>query len=179
MAAAKTAQNEPLECLWTLSIDQTVETELNGYAFTGTLTVLAIKLGGTDEFGIYTGTAHIRYIMHKAQGTVTGEATGEGQDLYASIEIVSYQSDVYDAAGGQPELTELVAYDAMALGEFLLAGVGTATETSGGASWSKEQSTAVPAPFRMTVDGGQVRLELYTVVPGVVFTGMITGEPIE
>lgn len=175
--SAQTVQT--VECLWTLKIDQTVETELNGYAFTGTLTVLAVKLGGTDAFGVYSGTAHIQYAMHTAQGSVSGAASGEGQDLYAAIEVVPYQSDAYDLAGGQPELSELVAYDAMALGEFLLTGVGNAVETSGGASWSTQESKAVPAPYRMTVDGGQVRLELYTVIPGAVFTGMITGEPIE
>lgn len=172
-------EGKALECLWTLSVDQTVETELNGYAFTGTLTVIAVKLGGTDEYGMYTGTVHLQYAMHMARGSVSGDATGQGQDLYAAIEVVPYTSAAFDAAGGLPELTELVAYGAMALGEFLLTGTGDATQTSGGASWSTQDSKAVPAPYRMSVDGGQVRLELYTVLPGVVFTGMITGEPIE
>ena len=174
-ASSETAQ--AVECLWTLRIDQTVETELNGYALTATLTVLAVKLGGMDEFGAYSGTAYIRYSMHMAQGSVSGTASGEGKDLYASIEVVPYQTDAYDLAGGRPELTELIDYDAMALGEFVLTGVGNAEETSGGASWSTQESKAVPAPYRVTVDGGQVSLELYTVLPGAVFTGMITGEP--
>ena len=178
LGGAATAQTTEAECVWTLEINDTESAEVNGYTFTCTLAVIALKPGGTDELGVYSGAAHISYQYQTAKGSVSGSAAGEGHDLYAAIEVVPYRSDAYDAAAGAPVLTELVAYDAMALGELLLSGSGEARQTAGGASWSTADTKTVAAPYRIALDGGQVRLELYTIAPGLYFTGMITGEPI-
>lgn len=166
------------ECNWTMEVSDTVTTEVNGYVFTCTLAIMAVKLGGTDELGTYRGLVTLDYQYDMRQGSVAGNAAGGGQEIDAIIELVSYDEQKYDEAAGRTQLAELVEYDAMALGNLILTGSGEANESAGGASWSTGDGKTMPVPYRMAVDGGQVTIELYTTAPGAKFTGMITGTPI-
>ncbi|MEL7602888.1 MAG: hypothetical protein AAGU77_07005 [Bacillota bacterium] len=166
------------ECNWTLEVSDTRTAKVNGYDFTCTLSIMGIKLGGTDELGTYRGLVTLDYQYAMQQGGVAGNAAGGGQEIDAVIEVVAYDEQKYDDAAGQTQLAGLVEYDAMALGNLILTGSGEAQESAGGGSWSTGESKTLSVPYRMTVDGGQVSIELYTVAPGVQFTGMITGTPV-
>ena len=166
------------ECNWTLEVGDTVTAKVNGYDFTCTLSIMAVKLGGTDELGTYRGIVTLDYKYDMKQGSISGNAAGGGQEIDAVIEVVSYDAQKFDDSAGQTELTQLVAYDAMAIGSLSLTGSGTANEEAGGASWATGESKTVSVPYRMAVDGGQVTIELINVAPGVQFKGMITGTPI-
>jgi len=166
------------ECNWTLEVSDTITTQLNGYDFTCTLAIMAVKLGGKDELGMYRGIVTLKYQYDMKQGNVAGNAAGEGQEIDAIIEVVQYEEQAYNEATGQTQLAELVQYDAMAIGSLVLTGSGEAAESAGGASWSTSDKKTIPVPYRMAVDGGKVTIELFTIAPGVKFTGMITGTPI-
>ena len=165
------------ECNWTLEVSNTQTANVNGYDFTCTLSIMGIKLGGTDELGAYRGLVTLDYQYDMQQGNVGGNASGGGQEIDAIIEIVAYDEGKYSDAAGQTQLAPLVQYDAMALGNLILTGSGEASESAGGVNWSTGETKTIPVPYRMTVDGGQVSIELTTVAPGVQFTGMITGTP--
>lgn len=166
------------ECNWTLEVSDTQTAKVNGYDFTCTLSIMGIKLGGTDELGTYRGLVTLDYQYDMQKGNVGGNAAGGGQEIDAVIEVVPYDEGKYSDAPGQTQLAGLVEYDAMALGNLLLTGSGEATQTAGGASWNTAESKTISVPYRLTVEGGQVRIELYTVAPGVQFAGMITGTPV-
>ena len=166
------------ECNWTMEVSDTVTAQVQGYEFTCTLAIMAVKLGGLDELGTYRGIVTLKYQYDMKQGNISANAVGEGQEIDAVIEVVKYDKEKYDESAGNTALSELVQYDAMALGSFILSGSGKASESAGGASWSTSDSKTIPVPFRMTVDGGKLTIELYTIAPGVKFNGMITGTPI-
>lgn len=172
------AVEKETECNWTMEVSDTVTAKVQGYDFTCTLAIMAIKLSGQDELGTYRGTVTLKYQYDMKQGNIAGNAAGEGQEIDAIIEVVPYDKEKYDDSAGKAGLSELVEYDAMALGNFILTGGGTASESAGGASWGTSDSRTIPVPFRMAVDGGQLTIELTTVAPGVKFGGMITGTPI-
>lgn len=166
------------ECNWTMEVSDTVTAQVQGYDFTCTLAIMAVKLGGLDELGTYRGIVTLRYQYDMKKGNIAGNAAGEGQEIDAIIEVVPYDKEKYDDSAGNAGLSELVEYDAMALGNFILTGSGAASESAGGASWGTSDSKTIPVPFRMAVDGGKVTIELYTIAPGVKFNGIITGTPV-
>jgi len=165
------------ECNWTLEVSDTVTTEVKGYAFTCTLSIMAVKLGGTDVLGTYRGIVTLDYSYDMQQGNVSGNASGGGREVDAVIEVVAYDAEKYDSAG-EAQLAQLIEYDAMAIGSLILSGSGDANETAGGAGWSTAESKTIAVPYRMAIDGGQVSIELYTTAPGASFSGLITGTPI-
>ena len=107
--------------------------------FTCTLSVMAIKLGGMDSNGSYRGIVTLDYQHGMKKDKVSGSASGGGQEIDAIIEIIPYDSQAYDDAAGCPELTELITYDAMGLGHFILSGGGEVTEKAGGGSWNTKK----------------------------------------
>lgn len=131
-----------------------------------------------DELETYRGTVTLEYKYDMVNGNISGNSSGSGQELDAVIEVVGYDDDKYMEMAGKVDLSSLVAYDAMALGSFILTGSGEVHEQGGGASWSTSDSKTLSAPFRMSVDGGQVVIELYTIAPNANFKGMITGAPV-
>lgn len=176
--AAENSNAAEVECNWTLVVSDTVTMELSGSVFTCKLEIIAIKLGGMDELGVYEGTVNLWYQYEMHQGNVTGSATGEGQDIQAVIEVLPYQAERYDAAANNGALAELVDFDSMAIGEFSLSGGGNVEESANGANWGKEEEKTITLPYRLAVDGGQIRMELYTIAPGMIFTGLVSGEPV-
>jgi hypothetical protein len=165
------------EANWTLEVSDTRTTEVNGYDLTSTLSIMAIKLGGRDELGTYRGLVTFDYTYDMQRGSVSGKAAGAGQEVDAIIEVVRYDREALDAAGSGA-LSDLAELDAMAIGKLILTGRGTANEQAGGASWGTADGGTVQVPYRLTVDGGQVRITLDGVAPGATFSGTITGTPI-
>jgi hypothetical protein len=165
------------ECNWTLEVSDTQTSQVNGYDLTCTLSIMAIKLGGTDDLGAYRGIVTFDYKYDMQQGGVSGNAKGGGQEVDAIIEVVKYDEAAYDANENQA-LAPLMTFDGMAIGNLILKGSGVANEQAGGGSWSTEESKTVTVPYKLTVDGGQVKIRLTTVAPAATFSGMITGTPI-
>lgn len=177
-AAEPTEPPEPAtEANWTLEVSDTRTTEVNGYDLTCTLSIMAVKLGGRDELGTYRGLVTFDYAYDMQRGSVSGKAKGAGQEVDAIIEVVRYDRETFDAAGSGA-LSELAEIDAMAIGKLILTGSGTANEQAGGASWGTADGGTVHVPYRLTVDGGQVRITLDSVAPGATFSGTIVGTPI-
>jgi hypothetical protein len=165
------------EANWTLEVSDTQTSQVNGYDLTCKLSIMAVKLGGTDELGTYRGLVTFDYEYDMKKGGVSGNAKGGGQEVDAIIEIVKYDEAAYDP-NLDPALASLTTFDAMAIGNLILKGSGNATEQAGGGTWSTGESKTVTVPYKLGVLGGQVRITLTTVAPGATFSGMITGTPI-
>lgn len=164
-----------LECNWSLEVDDTITTKVNGYDFTCRLEICAVKNGGTDEFGTYHGTMSITYEYKMQSGNIGGEATGSGQDENVVFELTAYDKEKYtDEAGA--ELAPLIEYDAMSFGGFSVTGEGFSQEQAGGASWAASDTKIVSVPYQILVDAGQVTVNIPTVV-STPFSGMLTGNP--
>lgn len=177
-AADKTQE---IECDWTLTVDDTVSTKVNGYDFKCTLNVKATKIGGKNDIGAYGGTVKLTYEYKMQNQGVTGNATGSGQDPNIVIDVVPYDvakySDFGTEGGKNAPLAPLIEYDTMALGNFNLTGSGLSKESSGGAEWSKQESKTIAVPYKIAVEGGQVVIELPSIAPNIKFKGMLTGTP--
>lgn len=166
--------SQEVECNWTLSVNDTISTKLNGYDFECTLQINATKDGGIEETGTYTGEVSLTYEYKMENQGVKGNAVGSGQDSAVVFELITYDDSKKDDL---LPLAQLVEYDVMATGNFNLIGTGISNESAGGGSWSKEESKATEMPFKIAVDGGQVDVELPSLVPGIYFKGMLTGTP--
>lgn len=166
--------SQEVECNWTLSVNDTILTKQNGYDFECTLRINATKDGGIDETGTYTGEVLLSYEYKMENQGIKGYAPGSGQDPAVIFEFVEYDAD---KNGDLLPLAQLVEYDVMATGNFNLIGSGTSNESANGASWSKEESKTIEMPFRIAVDGGQVDVELPSLVPDIYFKGILTGTP--
>ncbi len=178
VTAPEDPSSQPVQSDWTLEVDSTINTKINGYDLKCTLTVYATKQGGTDELGLYGGEATLKYSYDMSSGGVAGNAQGEGEDGSVVIDITPYDPEKYaDSQGDASALAPLVEYDAMALGSFNVTGAGISNESAGGADWSKQESKSVAVPFKMTILGGQVEIELPSLAPGNKFTGILTGVP--
>jgi hypothetical protein len=163
------------EANWTLEVSDTQTAKINGYDFTCTLSIMAIKLGGTDGLGTYRGIVTFDYEYNMEQGNISGNAKGSGQEIDAIIEVVKFDADTY--TGGDP-LAPLSAFDGMSIGSLSLKGSGVSNEQAGGATWSTGETKTITTPYKLTVEGGQVQIILTGIAPGTVFQGMITGTPI-
>lgn len=183
----KTKDNNPaanksqeVECDWTLTVNDTVSTKVNGYDFKCTLSVNVTKIGGKNDIGIYGGTVKLSYEYKMQSQGVTGNAVGSGQDLNSVITVVPYEVDKFSDFGvksGNSPLAPLIEYDTMALGNFNLTGNGISKESARGAEWSKQESKTISVPYKIAIDGGQAALELPSIAPDIKFKGVLTGTP--
>ena len=184
-ASEEPEQSKELACNWTLSVDDTQTVKVNGYTMTCTLQISAVKEGGTDTLGSYTGSAALSYTYDMQKGNVKGNADGKGQDQNVSFEMVAYNVNAYSdhgvtlKQGDLPPLAPLTDEETMGLGMFALTGSGTSKESAGSGSWSTEDSKTIQVPFKIAVGGGEAIIELPTIAPGAVFKGTVTGTPIE
>jgi len=165
---------QEVECNWTLNVNDTISTKVNGYDFECTLQINATKNGGIEETGTYTGDVSLSYEYRMENQGIQGNTTGSGHDSAVVFELVTYDDNKEDEL---LPLAQLVEYDVMATGSFNLIGTGISNESAGGGSWSKEESKATEMPFKIAVDGGQVDVELPTLIPNMYFNGMLTGTP--
>jgi hypothetical protein len=174
-APTTTTTEGATEANWTLEVSDTQTAKISGYDFTCTLSIMAVKLGGTSDLGTYRGTVTFDYEYNMKQGNISGNAKGSGQQVDAVIEVVAYDVEKY--AAGDP-LAPLTEFDGMALGSLILKGSGVSNEQAGGATWSTGESRTINTPYKLTVEGGQVQIILTGIAPGTAFQGMITGTPI-
>jgi hypothetical protein len=168
--------SEEVECSWSLDVDDTISTKVNGYDFQCRLEIHAVKSGGTDDLGTYSGTMSITYEYQMQNGNVSGNASGSGQDANAVLEFTVYDKEQYTDEANT-ELAPLVEYDAMSFGSFSVTGSGFSEEQAGGGSWSTDDSKTVAVPYQILIDGGQVTVNLPSLV-STPFSGMVTGTPL-
>jgi hypothetical protein len=177
---------EPLECDWTLHVDDTITEVVEGIPIAHTLIIDAYKKGGTDDLGLYEGTvtlssrADLSALTNEAF-SVTGDTGGMGSDDAAKLEIIGY--DVVKYSPGL-ELAPLIEYNGMSLGVFYLKGYGYINMNMTGkdgiqGSGNEQFESSVPIEFKLLVNGGKVSIEIPSLKSVQTFDGMITGNPKE
>lgn len=178
-------KNRPIECDWTLHVDDTIYVEIEGVAVKHNLIVDAYKQGGKDDLGIYMGKvtlyseADLSALSNDAFA-VNGETGGAGTDSKALIEIVSYDVQAY--CPDPEELVPLLTYDSMALGVFNLNGYGFLSMSMAGidgtqGNGEEQFAGSVPIQYKILVNGGKVSVEIPSLNAPEMFEGMITGSP--
>lgn len=193
-SAADTAEGNtasPLDCDWTMHVDDTVTKSYQGMQMDFTLILLAKKNGGSDELGTYKGKA---YLFEKTNVPSMGKAVGgsaegyqysEGRDDNVQFDVIKYDVNKFSEFGqqkGAVDLAPLVKYDSMAL---------YTTKMSWSADWNilyhDDDDSGVVAdsysdmanlPMKIAVEGGQVSVTI--LMHGFVtldFKGIVTGDP--
>lgn len=180
----------PKEADWTLQVNDTIETKIEGISIIYTFTLEAVKHGGMTDVGSYTGTASLKQKMD-ASGLSSGPVAVTGgveTDLRADnvqIDIVAYDREKYDDFGlrsGEVPTSLLTEVDGMALGSITMGGSGNFDVSA-----DAPQNTHVEKKFskdgtgeliyKLNVEGGQVSVSIPMLnLPGS-FKGMITGVP--
>ena len=162
------AETQAVESSWALSVSDTSEfpQDMGGVTYTVTMTLdlTVSKDSGTDMGGAYTGRAALRYNYHMAQGGISGDTSGHGQDDGVTIQIGLF--NVGDFAGVGPAPPD---------GGFSSSGSFTFT----GSADDGSGSGTIDCPYSIAVRDGAVEVYLPTLAPGCVFAGTITGTPIK
>ena len=179
-------ENNPVECDWTLHVDDKITVVVEGIPIAHTLIIDAYKKGGTDDLGLYEGTVTLSSgadlgILTNEAFSVTGNTGGMGSDNAAKFEIVIYDAVKYTTG---KDLVPLIKYDGMSLGVFNLKGygyfnmniIGKDGMQGGG---NEEFESSVPIEFKMLVNGGKVSIQIPSLKSLETFDGMITGNPKE
>lgn len=180
----------PKEADWTLHVDDTIETKIEGISIIYTFTLDAVKHGGTTDMGSYTGTAFLKQKMD-ASGLSSGPVAVTGgveTDIRADnvqIDIVAYDRGKYDDFGladGEPPVSLLSEPDGMALGSITMSGSGKFDVSA-----DAPQNTHVQKKFskdgtgeltyKLNVEGGQVSVSIPMLNLPDSFKGMLTGVP--
>lgn len=180
----------PKEADWTLHVDDTIETSIEGISIIYTFTLDAVKHGGTTDIGSYTGTAALKQKMD-ASGlsselvTVIGGVETDIRSDNVQIDIVSYDREKYDDFGlveGEAPLSLLSEPDSMAIGSITMSGSGSfdvsadaPQNTHGQVQFNKEGTGELN--YKINVEGGQVSVTIPMLNLPDSFKGMITGVP--
>lgn len=178
------------EADWTLSVDDTIKKEIEGISITYTLTLDAVKHGGTTDLGSYTGTVTLKQIMD-VKGLSNQFVTMKGgvdAELHADnvqLEFAAYDREKYDSFGmteGGGPLSLLTEPDGMALGAFTMSGKGNfdvsadaSQNMHGGAKFSSDGKGELI--YKVSLEGGQVTVSIPQLNLPDSFKGMITGVP--
>lgn len=187
-AAAPT--QAPEEADWTLYVDDTIETNIEGISIIYTFTLDAVKHGGTTDIGSYTGTASLKQKMDAGglSGQVVTVIGGVETDIRSDnvqIDIVAYDREKYDDFGmteGEVPSSLLIEPDSMALGSITMSGSGNfdvsayaPQNTHTQLQFNKNGTGALN--YKLNVEGGQVSVTIPMLNLPDSFKGMITGVP--
>lgn len=180
----------PKEADWTLHVEDTIETKIEGISIIYTFTLDAVKHGGTTDVGSYTGTASLKQKMDASglSGQLVTVAGGVETDIRSDnvhIDIVAYDREKYDDFGlrsGEVPTSLLMEADSMALGSITMSGSGNfdvsadaPQNTHAQLQFNKEGTGGLD--YKLNVEGGQVSVSIPMLnLPGS-FKGMITGVP--
>jgi hypothetical protein len=185
------SEDEPLECDWTMQIDQTIPITQDGFTVNYTLILVAQKKGGIEVLGDYKGSAYLKINMDASNlSNEVIKVTG-GFDVNAftnslDFQLVPYDIERYSDYGlGKDEvpLAPLVQYETMALISPEMKGTGVLNPMVQGkqgekAEVNKSASQTMPIPMKITVIGGQVNVEIPSLKIGKHFEGMLLGTPV-
>jgi hypothetical protein len=194
-AESKVADNEredkPLNCDWTMQVDQTIPITQDGFTVNYTLILVAQKKGGIDVLGDYKGSAYLKINMDASSlSNEVIKVTG-GFDVNASTNSLKFQLVPYDIerysdyglSKDEVPLAPLVQYETMALISPEMQGTGVLNPMVQGkqgekAEVNKSASQTMPIPMKITVIGGQVNVDIPSLKIGKHFEGMLLGTPI-
>lgn len=180
----------PKEADWTLSVDDTIKKDIEGISIAYTMTLDAVKHGGTTDLGYYTGTATLKQKMDvkglsnqfvAMKGGVDTELRADSVQL----EFVMYDREKYDSFGLTKEenpLSSLTEPDGMALGAFTMSGNGNFDVSADAPQnvhaeikFSKDGTGELS--YKISLEGGQVTVSIPQLNLPDSFKGMITGVP--
>jgi energy-converting hydrogenase Eha subunit F len=180
----------PKEADWTLSVDDTIKKDIEGISIAYTMTLNAVKHGGTTDLGYYSGTATLKQKMD-VKGlsnqfvTMTGGVDTELHSDSVQLEFVVYDREKYDSFGLTNEedpLSSLTEPNGMALGAFTMSGNGNfdvradaPQNVHGEVKFSKDGTGELS--YKISLEGGQVTVSIPQLNLSDSFKGMITGVP--
>lgn len=180
----------PKEADWTLHVEDTIETNIEGISIAYTFTLDAVKRGGTTDAGSYKGTASLKQKMD-ASGlssqvvTVKGGVETDIRSENVQIDIVAYDREEYDNFGiadNEAPISLLTEPDGMALGSITMSGSGkfdvsadAPHNTHAQLKFNKDGTGELN--YKLYVEGGQVSVTIPCLNLSDSFKGMITGVP--
>jgi hypothetical protein len=189
---ASNLKDTPVECDWTLKVDQTIPVTTDGMTVNYTLILEATKNGGFDVLGNYKGTASIKVSLDASNLSneviqVTGGFSMKASTDNLSFEIVPYDIESYSHFGvgeGEIPVAPLVKYESMALLSPVMTGSGVLNPLVQGVQGEKaevnESVTGTEAvPMRITVMSGKIRVDIPSFKIGKSFEGMLLGSPLK
>lgn len=185
------APDAPVDCAWTLYVDQTIPKVEDGLTVNYQLMIVAQKDGGKDVYGTYTGVAYVGVNFDASQmsNSVMQVLGGFNVNAYTydlTFDVVAYDEETYSAYGLKPDdvpLAQLVIHESMALLSPSMTGTGT-FDTSltgvqgeqGGYSDSAQSTTVIP--MRILINSGKVSVYVPSMGLSDSFKGMVTGVPL-
>jgi hypothetical protein len=185
------SKDGPLECDWTLHVDQTIPIKTDGMTVNYSLVLVAQKKGGIDVLGDYKGSAYIEISMDASNLSNEVIKVAGGFNVNAStnnldFQLIPYDIESYSDYGlgkGEIPLAPLVKYETMALISPEMQGNGVLNPSVKGVQGEKAEvnesmSQTMPIPMKITVIGGQVRVEIPSFKIGKSFEGMLLGTPV-
>lgn len=180
----------PLDCDWTLRVDQTIPVETDGMTVNYTLVLIAQKQGGTDVYGTYEGAAYIGQNLDASSLSNSVISVTGGFDIHAfannlSFELVPYDVDSFSRYGigeGDAPIAPLVQYESMALISPEMTGGGVLNPFVSGIQgeqmgYDAEAYGTEAVVMKITVNSGKVQVVVPVFNIGHSFEGWLTGHP--
>jgi hypothetical protein len=186
------APDAPVNCVWTLFVDQTIPKTVDGLKVDHHLMIVAQKTGGTDVTGTYKGVAYVGINFDASQLNNSAMQALGGFNVnvhtYAlTFDVVAYEGETYSDYGlkpDEPPLAQLVPHESMALLSPEMTGTGTLDTTitgiqgeQGGTSNSSAGSTAIT--MKILINSGKVSVSVPSFGLTSSFEGMLTGVPLD
>ena len=189
--AANTQSDKPVECDWTLNVNQTIPVTTDGMTVNYTLVLNATKKGGIDVIGDYIGSGKILVEMDasglsneviKAIGGFKVDASADN----INIPVVAYDRDKYanyNLEKDEVPIVPLVKHQAMALISPQMIGSGILNPTVTGiqgekAEVNEEVTGNTSVPMKITINDGKVNVYIPSFKISKSFEGMLLGTPI-
>lgn len=181
----------PVECNWTLYVDQTIPVTTDGMTVDYTLLLVAQKTGGKDVYGTYTGACYlgVKFDASQMNNSVMQLLGGFNVDAYSydlSFDVISYDIEAYSDYGlkdGEAPIAPLVSYESMALLTPEMTGSGSLNPSIDGiqgehAEINESASGTETIPMKITINSGQVSVYIPSLQISHSFKGTLTGEPL-
>lgn len=174
-----------VDCNWTMSINDTIETTINDAKFKYSLIIDAEKKGGIDELGTYEGKLELKQDMD-----IPPEWKGyDSIELNADkiqFDVIAYNKDAYSWFGvkdGAIPIAPLVEYDSMSVSTLELSGKWKSDMVDAEDSdihVTKDEDMNASVKMKLTIVGGKVQVDL--ILPNYSipkhFEGMVAGSPV-
>ncbi|HOM43149.1 MAG TPA: hypothetical protein PK481_06415 [Bacillota bacterium] len=188
-ASPEKSGEAPLECDWTIKVDQTIPIKEGDVTVNYSLVLIAQKTGGTDVYGTYEGAAYIGSQLDASELSKEFVKIGGGFDVNAfannlSFEIEPFDKERYSAYGSKDKasLAPLAEYESMALlspemkgGAIIDVDVKAIDGTQGG--YNDSGIGASPVDMKIAIYSGKVHVDIPVLNIDRSFEGLITGDP--
>ncbi len=180
---------ETKDCDWTLHVDDTIPVTFDdGITVNYTLILDAVKKGGKEDLGTYTGSAYFCMKLDTSKmPAVAVQLAGNVEEILKTKEftfdIVAYDEDAYSSFESKDAIAPLVEYDGMALISTPMAADGDVDLSFSGMRGEhgnlKDNSDGTyTVHMRLALRAGQVEVSLPGFPINTPFKGMLTGTPV-